>query len=48
MFIKNKVSGTSSDHEWQRVVQPVTTNDKEWQRLTASGTTSYNEWYNGR
>ena len=40
-------SGTTSDNEWQRVVQRVTTNDSEWynewQRMTASGTTSDNE-----
>ena len=35
-FIKRQTSGTSSDNEWQRVVQ----------RVTMSGTTSDNEWYN--
>ena len=41
---KKQTSGTSSDNEWQRVVQRVTTNDNEWQRMTTSGTTSDNEW----
>ena len=51
-FIKRQTSGTSSDNEWQRVVQRVTTSsttsDNEWQRVvqraTTSGTTSDNEW----
>ena len=38
-FIKRQTSGTSSDNEWQRVVQQVAT-------MTTSGTTSDNEWYN--
>ena len=37
---------TTSDNEWQRVVQQVTTSDNEWQqvvqRMTLSGTTSDN------
>ena len=33
-FIKLQKTGSSSDNEWQRVVQPVTTNGNEW----------YNEW----
>ena len=43
-------SGTTSDNEWQRVVQRVTTSDNKWQRVTtndneqqqvtASGTTN--------
>ena len=44
----NETSGTTSDNEWQRVVQRVTTSgttsDNEWQRVTTSGTTSDNEW----
>ena len=43
-FLKRQTSGTSSDNEWQRVVQRVTTSGKtsynEWQRVT----TSQNEW----
>ena len=35
---------TTSDKEWQRVVQRVTTNDKEWQRVTTNGTTSDKKW----
>ena len=39
---------TTSDNEWQRVVQRVTTcgttSDNEWQRVITSGTTSGNEW----
>ena len=30
MFIKRQTSGTSSDNEWQPVVQRVTTSDNEW------------------
>ena len=30
-------NGTTSDNEWQRMVQRVTTNDNEWQQW-------YNEW----
>ena len=41
-------SGTTSDNEWQWVVQRVTTNDnewyKKWPRVTASNTASDNEW----
>ena len=33
MFIKRQTSRTSSDNEWQRVVQRVTPNDSEWQRM---------------
>ena len=47
-FIKRQTSGTSSDNEWQRVVQWVTTSgtvsDNEWKRVTTSGTTRDNEW----
>ena len=43
-FIKRQTSGTSSDSEWQRVVQRVTTSDNEWQRVAMSGTTNGNEW----
>ena len=52
-FIKRQTSSTSSDNEWQRVVQRVTTSSttsdneyNEWQQMTTSGTTSDNEWYN--
>ena len=38
-------SGTTSDNEWQRVVQRVTTsgttNDNEWQRVTISANFSF-------
>ena len=43
-FIKRQTSGTSSDNEWQRVVQRVTTNDNEWQRVVQQVTKSDNEW----
>ena len=53
-FLKRQTSGTSSDNEWQRVVQRVTTSGKtsynEWQRVTKSDnewqrvTTSDKEW----
>ena len=33
-FIKRQTSRTSSDNEWERVVQRMTTSDNEW----------YNEW----
>ena len=43
-FIKKQTSDTSSNNEWQRVVQRVTTigitSYNEWQRVT----TSDNEW----
>ena len=32
--------GTTSDKEWQRVVQRETTSENEWQRVT----TKDNEW----
>ena len=35
-FIKRLTSGASSDNEWQRVVQQVTTKDNEWQQVTAN------------
>ena len=35
---------TTSDNEWQRVVQRVTTNDNEWQRVVQRVTTNDNEW----
>ena len=38
-----QTNGTSSDNEWQRVVQQMKTNDNEWQRMTAS-VNSDNEW----
>ena len=34
----NEWQPMTSDNEWQRVLQRVTTNDNEWQRMT--------EWYN--
>ena len=34
---------TTSDNEWQQVVQRVTTKDKEW-RVIMSGTANDNEW----
>ena len=37
-------SSTSSDNEWQRVVQRVTTNDNEWQRVITNDNKWYNEW----
>ena len=50
-FIKRQTSGTSSDNEWQRLVQPVATNDNKWQRMTTrvqrvttSGSTSDSKW----
>ena len=47
-FIKRQTSGTSSDNQWQRVVQWVKTNDNERQQMTNNGTTSgatsENEW----
>ena len=45
-FIKRQTSGTSSDNEWKRVVQRVTTNDNEWynerQRVVQQVTTNDN------
>ena len=35
---------TTSDNEWQRVVQRVTTKDNEWQRVVEQVTTNDNEW----
>ena len=43
-FIKRQTSGTSSDNEWQRVVQRMTTSDNEWQQVVQRMTTSDNEW----
>ena len=43
-FIKRQTSSTSSDNEWKRVVQRVTTNDNEWQRMRTSDNEWYNEW----
>ena len=44
---KRQTSGTSSEHEWQRVIKRVTMNDNkwynEWQRV-AQRMTSDNEW----
>ena len=46
-------SGTTSNNEWQRVIQRVTTSDNKWQWVTASdssGTTNetdtvhFKEW----
>ena len=34
------MSGTTSDNEWQQVVQRVTTSEKRWHRMTRSD----NEW----
>ena len=45
-FIKRQTSGTSSDNEWQRLVQRVVTNDSQWQRIITSSTTYGNEWDN--
>ena len=39
-YVKRQTSGTSSDNEWQRVVQRLTTNDNEWQWMAMSD----NEW----
>ena len=41
-LIKILMSGGSSDNEWQRVVQQVTTNDNEWQQVTTN--VSFSEW----
>ena len=41
--MKRQASDTSSDKEWQGVVERVITNDKEWQQTTKSSTTSDNE-----
>ena len=43
-FIKRQTSDTSSDKEWQRVVQRVTTNDNKWQGVVQREATSDNEW----
>ena len=43
-FIKRQTSGTSSDKEWQRVVQQMTTSDNEWQRVVQRMATSNYEW----
>ena len=37
-------SGITSDDEWQRVVERVTTNNSELQRVTTSGTTNKRGW----
>ena len=45
-------SGTTSDNEWRRVVQRMTTSgatsdtasDKEWPGMTTGGATNENEW----
>ena len=34
----------TSDNEWQRDVQQVTTNDNEWQRVVQQVTKSDNKW----
>ena len=48
MFIKRQTSDTTSDNEWQRVIQRMKTSDtmsdNEWQRIKISGTTNKNEW----
>ena len=44
---------TTSDNEWQQVIQRMTTSsttsgttsDNEWQRMTMSGKTNGNEWH---
>ena len=41
-FIKIQISDTSSDYQWQRVVQRVTTNDNEWQQVVQRVTTRDN------
>ena len=35
------MSGATSENEWQRMVQRVTTNDNEWQRVTISTNISF-------
>ena len=37
-------SGTTSDNEWQRVVQRMTANNKKWQWVTANDKEWWNEW----
>ena len=48
VVLVERICFLTSDNEWQRVVQQVTTSDNEWQRViqraTTSGTTSDNEW----
>ena len=44
-FIKRQTSGTTSDNEWQRVVQRVTTNDNEWQWVVQQVPTTDNKWH---
>ena len=41
-FIKRPTSGASSDNEWQRVVQQVTTNGNERQQVTTN--VWFTEW----
>ena len=48
IVIKRPTRGSSSDNEWQRVVQQMiasgTTNDNEWQQMKMSDSEWYNEW----
>ena len=41
---KRQTGDTSSDNEWQRVVQRVTTSGNEWHRVVQRVTTSDNKW----
>ena len=43
-YIKRQTGETSSDNEWQRMVQRVTTNDNEWFNKWQRMTTSDREW----
>ena len=45
VVLVERICFLTSDNEWQRVVQQVTTSDNEWQRMTTSDATSDNEWY---
>ena len=48
IVIKRPTRGSSSDNEWQRVVQQMiasgTTNDNEWQQMKMCDSEWYNEW----
>ena len=44
MIHRLTTSGTTSDNEWQRVVQRVTTNDNEWQQMVQRVAKNENEW----
>ena len=43
-FIKSQTISTSSDNEWQRLVQLVTKNNNDWYSAWQRMTTSDNEW----